>query len=337
MAGGCPLAIGTMAERASSALGSNLGRLSRAATTSSTTGLEADDPGPTVDPIHGRRLPRACPWFGSRGYSPYAVDWRFLPEEGLFLKDYLRHRLVQLSNRAAAEPSLSGLWIRTLGQGPLQAVRSANRLFIHIPKTAGTSVSSVLYGRNLPHYTATFWASVYGDAVRGAPSFAIVRDPVERLVSAYRMVVDGGTEIMAYSRYWRSRLCGLDSLEAFTDFVLDARSKSRPLPQDMQNQSDFILDPTGRLMVDRLFSLDHRRGLTPHLAKWLGVPDLPHLNRTRAAPVQLHEGVIEKIHHAYGLDFAIYRKVCENGGSADLRGEIFPGGSAPQTIGPPVR
>lgn len=255
-------------------------------------------------------------------YAPYAVDWRFLPEEALIVKDTIRHHLVNASNSAAQHPLSSKIWTSTLGFGPLHSVRSAQRLFIHIPKTGGTSVSKVLYSKNLPHYTAQFWSDVYGAAVDGIPSFAVLRHPAERLASAYKMIRAGGTDIMAYSYYWRRRMAQVQSFEALLDYVTENMATPGALSADLTPQSDFILDRQGRVMVDLLFCLT-RRGLPEALSNWLGVPSLPHLNATSPAEISINSILLNRMRRLYEQDFTIYESLVERGCSGDMRGADF--------------
>jgi hypothetical protein len=137
------------------------------------------------------------------------------------------------------------------------------------------------------------------------------------------MALFGGTDIVAYSRYWRSRLRGLESFETFVDFVASSRLSGRPLPQELQDQSSFILDGAGRVMVDRLFSLDGRRGLPSELCRWLQIPPPPRLNATKAHPVTVTAEIQAKISSIYRRDFEIYEHLVTQGGCADLKGFQF--------------
>ena len=257
-------------------------------------------------------------------YSPYAVDWRFLPEEALFVKDFVRYHLVHISNLMASS-RYSTLWVKTLGSRISESIQTAKVLFVHIPKTGGTSISNVLYGRNLPHYTAAFWLETFGASVSGVPSFSVVRDPVERLVSAYKMARAGGTDIVAYSRFWRARLRGLHSFDAFVDHVFENRHKVTALPLDLRPQSMFIVDGAGAVLVDRLFTLNSRRGLPPQLSRWLAVPSIPHLNTTSSHKVEVTTATRRKIEELYHTDFEIYECVGVEGAMADIKGRRFPG------------
>jgi hypothetical protein len=261
---------------------------------------------------------------GGGDYRPYAVDWRFLPDDVLLAKDFIRYHLVQANNVAAASPALRPLWVKTLGRRTLEAIRSAEIVFIHVPKTGGTSISRFLYNRNLPHYTAEFAYRTFGASIRAYRSFAIVRHPTERLVSAYKMALFGGTDIVAYSRYWRSRLRGLGAFETFVDFVAESRLRGAALPEELHDQASFILDSEGLVMVDRLFSLDAHRGLSPDLCRWLRMPPPPRLNVTRPHPVTVTADLQAKIAGIYRRDFAIYDHLLGQGGGADARGLRLP-------------
>lgn len=259
----------------------------------------------------------------TKKYNPYAVDWRFLPEEILLSKDYIRHYLAILSNNVAKSKIFSRIWSKTIGSGTVNAVVCAKLLFIHVPKTGGTSISKELYGKNLPHYTAKFWFSTFGDSVGGLPSFAVIRNPVERLLSAYKMAVSGGTDMMAYSRYYRKKLQGLKSIELYVDYVYRNRHCLESLSLDLHEQSSFILDDEGHVLVNRLFSLDNRHGLPVELERWLSVPSIPHLNATMDYPVTITEGTTEKIREIYARDFEIFERLEAGGGSGDLKGIRF--------------
>jgi len=255
-------------------------------------------------------------------YAPYAVDWRFLPEEVLIVKDTIRHHLVNTSNYAAAHPVYSNFWKLTLGAGPLNSVLAARRLFIHIPKTGGTSICKVLYSKNLPHYTARFWSEVYGKAIDGIPSFSVLRHPAERLVSAYKMIRAGGTDMMAYSYYWRRRMSRVESFEGLLDHISEHMSRPGGLSADLAPQSDFILDRNGRVTVDRLFCFD-RRGLPDTLTRWLGVPALPHINATPPAKLSIDDLLMKRIRRLYEQDFEIYDSLAREGCHGDMRGVHF--------------
>jgi len=243
----------------------------------------------------------------------------------LYAKDLTRYHLVRLSNAMAHSPVLADVWVHTLGRRIASAVKRAGVLFVHIPRTGGTSISKLIYHRNLPHYTAEFWLTTFGERVACLPSFSVVRHPVERMVSAYKMARLGGTDIIAYSRYWQARLRGLHSFDAFVDHVFANRRRLHALPHDLRPQASFILDADGRVMVDRLFTLNERQGLPPELGRWLGQGSIPHLNSTPAHSVDVTAETRQKLEQIYLIDFKIYQFVKNQAAAADVKGQKIAG------------
>ena len=88
-------------------------------------------------------------------------------------------------------------------------------LFIHIPKTAGVSVSEPLFGQSFDHYTLAWYYGVDYQKSSDYFKFAFVRNPWERLVSAYTFYKRGGFD--DEDAQWNSRV--LSRFSTFNDFV----------------------------------------------------------------------------------------------------------------------
>lgn len=131
----------------------------------------------------------------------------------------------------------------------------AGIVFIHIPKAAGTSFSSALYGGFLGHVPASSierWAS---KAVRALPSFAITRNPWDRAVSAFRYgrrlhMVDWKAN-PSVPRYVRQQVPNFDD---FGDFVREWLQHQQPekLNPIFQPQWSYVCDRSGKVLVDHL-------------------------------------------------------------------------------------
>lgn len=241
-------------------------------------------------------------------YRPYAVDWRFLPEPLLFAKDILRHFLVKTGNAAAIWPLTNRVWAVTFGQRTLNSLRKSSILFIHIPKTAGTSICYCLYGRNLPHYTLAFYQAAFGDHIKGFPSFSILRDPVERLRSNYRFLKTGGTDIIATSRFDTKRLNAAGSFDAFVASIED----NPRLLDDvvfLRPQAQFVTNTAGVVEVDRLYAIDGDGKLPQSLTDWLGLDQIPRLNSSHVAIEPLTDIMRDKIRQIYHEDCILYDRV----------------------------
>ena len=93
-----------------------------------------------------------------------------------------------------------------------RAWKSAGITFVHIPKNAGVSISRALYGRTLGHYSAAQISRRDPHLLTHTYSFAVLRDPLERAISAYRFATAGSTRDMAVANPHLYRT------ETFADF-----------------------------------------------------------------------------------------------------------------------
>jgi Sulfotransferase family len=253
-------------------------------------------------------------------YAPYAVDWRrFLPEGFLYIKDVARFHLSNVSNTIARRPGLTRLWAASIGRRTISSIARAGILFIHVPKAGGTSISQCLYGRNLPHYSASFYRTVFPTETASLPSFATIRHPVERLLSAYAFYRAGGTDLVACDRHYRRGMGDLTSIEDFVDRVYTRRIDLAALPSTFHSQCDYIADGDGKILVDRLFSLDSRIGFSPELPRWLGRSRLPHINVTGSKDFAIGDASRRKVREIYARDFALYRALITKGGHLEVR------------------
>jgi len=84
--------------------------------------------------------------------------------------------------------------IAVVPEEPLQKVRAYRRtsnfreagvVFVHVPKAAGTSLSDALYGRIIGHFGIQDVLDYCPKDVLALPRFAVVRNPWDRLVSAW--------------------------------------------------------------------------------------------------------------------------------------------------------
>jgi hypothetical protein len=66
-------------------------------------------------------------------------------------------------------------------------------IFIHIPKAAGTSIATAIYGKRIGHFTYHEFRYFIKDDFNKYPIFTVLRNPYERLISAYNFAKQGGT------------------------------------------------------------------------------------------------------------------------------------------------
>ncbi|WP_417261276.1 sulfotransferase family 2 domain-containing protein [Celeribacter sp.] len=176
------------------------------------------------------------------------------------LSPELRTRLIE-GYTAHAPVALKRFTSAQVGLPIRPEVRRAGVIFIHVPKNAGTTIAKQLYGRHIGHRTARFYRDADPTFFQKTPSFALLRDPVERFVSAYDFAARGGSPSVPASAQVTEfvRTCGSMALCAERILHMDESARAR-LDFVLRRQSDFICDAQGEIMVDHLFRLDDVAG-----------------------------------------------------------------------------
>lgn len=161
-----------------------------------------------------------------------------------------RFWLYKARNRAAVE----GLRVKVnpspKGDFSLRRFDELNAIFVHVPKSAGTSVALSMFGELPYHYTASQYRVIFGRRTFNSYfKFAFVRNPWDRLYSAYRYLKAGGWNDNDKA-WFRDNVSHLPSFDHFVnDWLsqdhLHAHMHFRP-------QYEFICDRRGRVLVDYL-------------------------------------------------------------------------------------
>ena len=122
-------------------------------------------------------------------------------------------------------------------------------IFVHIPKCAGISISHSLFGFNagthktIKEYQIAFNAKEFNAFYK----FTIVRNPWDRLLSAYRFLMLGGRN--GFDKRWSET--HLAKYPDFRAFVLNGLSEDEVLRwQHFRPQSDFLVDGAGNMPMD---------------------------------------------------------------------------------------
>src|SRR4051794_33819950 len=130
--------------------------------------------------------------------------------------------------RVAAMRSRMRVWRCVVGHRAMEALHLPSVytqlydrlgcIFVHVPKCAGTSIATMLYGRDPWHYSVNDLLFINPTKFARHYSFATVRDPWHRLYSIYQYApVDVKT-------FWLSpykHIAHINSFEQFVD-ALDA-------------------------------------------------------------------------------------------------------------------
>jgi hypothetical protein len=182
-------------------------------------------------------------------------------------------------------------------------------VFIHIPKAGGTSVSNLLYGKRAGHFTACEIKDCLGeDSFRSMKSFAVVRNPVDRLISAYKFILNSGG---SHGSYRRNSDLLLPDFVNFDTFVKDWLVKQDPGKVELlfRPQYLFIYNDKGECLVDWFCKIENAEELESRLFNLTGNKMvLPKLNTSfgKKLRIQYSDETRSLIMDYYQKDFEYF-------------------------------
>lgn len=133
------------------------------------------------------------------------------------------------------------------------------RIFVHIPKNAGTSVAEALDMEKTWHYTALDYRRMLGyPAYAWRYSFAFVRNPWDRFLSLYRYArLDESRyhsaidpESAPYGKHEDYDLLKNASVEECAHFLDEGRLEHDDFINHWRPQTDWLTDENGHTIVD---------------------------------------------------------------------------------------
>jgi hypothetical protein len=135
-------------------------------------------------------------------------------------------------------------------------------IFIHNPRTGGQSFATLAYGKSLGHLTASKIKTAIGsDEYENRISIGFVRDPVERLISAYNFSRQGGTTIIKQNRFRRVPAWALERFDVFCREWL-FKEKKENLDLVFRSQYLWFFDQDKKLIVNQICDLSKLDGIT---------------------------------------------------------------------------
>jgi hypothetical protein len=153
-------------------------------------------------------------------------------------------------------------------------------IFIHVPKAAGTSVNHALYGRTLGHYRAVELRRRFPGLYQKCFVFSLVRNPWDRVLSAYRFAKAGRTETMGVRNPQQYRIPEFDSFERFLHEWLAVRDIGQA-DFIFQPQHLFVCDASGNSMLNFIGKVETINNDMHQVAERLGRPiEIRHANKT---------------------------------------------------------
>ncbi len=191
----------------------------------------------------------------------------------------------------------------------INAFNKSNTIFIHIPKTAGISLVNGIYGdvSNEGHRNVHFYKKIFGKKFKKFFIFSFVRNPYDRLYSAYKFLQTGGMNIHDQNAY-NQHLIGYENFEDFIFHGLNNQIVNEIV--HFKLQSEFICNDYGDIIVDFVGKYENIDNDLSQLSKLINKEIiLPHLNKGKAK--QKYDKIYtnkmkEIVYKMYRRDFEIF-------------------------------
>ena len=164
-------------------------------------------------------------------------------------------------------------WLNAKRKARIKTIRERELLFVHIPKNAGTSICQRLYGCQVKHASVSYYAKAAPD-ILALPSFAVIRNPMERFFSAFHYAQSGGTKDQQIALPFQEQYRAFKNIDDAINHLASARSVF-DIDHVFRPQSWYLYDSTGHCPID-IFIPYHR---VSEIGIMLGIRDLAYLPR----------------------------------------------------------
>jgi hypothetical protein len=181
--------------------------------------------------------------------------------------------------------------------------RAKGLLFIHVPRAAGMSIARALGAAGTRHYSARYFATIDPAWFAATPSFAVIRDPVDRFLSGYSYMRAAGAEGVHMAAVFADQTRHIDSVDAYLDYlegkdIFDLDFVMRP-------QSWFVTGADGKVLVKNLFILGADDAALAAYLKPFGAGAIPHVNRSKRQDLELTDAQRRRVEALYAADFTL--------------------------------
>jgi hypothetical protein len=185
-------------------------------------------------------------------------------------------------------------------KGWIKGFSDTNSLFIHIPKTAGTSISLGLYNEDPWHYTLENYSYISGPTFRKLFKFAFVRNPYDRLESTYRY------SFKQVKSHPNTSVRFITEYPSFDDFVFNwVNEDNVNAHYFLAPQHSYLRSPLSNIGIDFIGKFENLNDGYQKINKKLGlVNSLPFTNNSTAEiPTYYTNETARIVYDAYRDDF----------------------------------
>jgi hypothetical protein len=191
-------------------------------------------------------------------------------------------------------------------------------IFIHVPKNGGTSIKRCLYGDDPGHLTTRFYAFSAPELLDRSDSFAIIRDPVDRFMSAFDFLIRGGGKDASVQAPVMRRLAHIRTLDDYLGYLEALQGDWFRSANTARPQWWYICDLQGRIRIKNLYLLRaHDRGVSAFLQRH-GLSSVTQLNKTDRFTFEVSDLQKRRIRELYHADVSIYNLLSDTPDGGDI-------------------
>ena len=196
-----------------------------------------------------------------------------------FVTRFLTDEIIENAIGEALWARLAALRRRRKAMSPEFSRRKI--IFVHIPKTGGTSISAALFGNaslTWGHFGVRDFYAELGAEIDDYYKFCVVRNPWDRFVSAYHYLSNVPDTVTFRTKSFADLFVRGRSIDDLARYLHENPHMRRWA--HFRPQSDFIT-LGGKVRVDRVIRFERMAIELSEMGEEVGIPELratPHLN-----------------------------------------------------------
>lgn len=182
-------------------------------------------------------------------------------------------------------------------------------IFIHVPKNAGRSICKDLFGAEGRHIQLKRYYLYSPSQTLGFFKFAVVRDPVDRFVSAFNGLKGSARGDGEYDVFVRRNIEPFSSVSEFIDWMRASKSNADRVLSwvHFYPQYKWISVRGTDVTVDRLLRFESLSTDWPKFASEMGFsPNLSFVGKGKADKVKLSEDQVRFLREVYSRDCELF-------------------------------
>lgn len=190
---------------------------------------------------------------------------------------------IDLLRSFVPSPLLKKILVKKGIRSPFKDINDKYRtIFIHIPKCAGISIEDALFNKKIGHSYLWHYQVFDKERFNKYFKFTFVRNPWDRLVSAYFFMKKGGRN--PFDKKWAEQ--HLSDINSFQEFVEKLNNKNFRrvvlAEQHFRPQYKYVCDYKENILTDFTGRLENIEKDFDYVSKRLGInAKLPHFNKSK--------------------------------------------------------